>query len=203
MSKRAYIYAAVEGVTDEAIIRVVTLHEDFEVVAVYGKDGKDDLRRKLSAYNHAARYKPWIVLTDLDNDASCAPPLRMKLLPMPARKMCFRIAVPEVESWLLADRERLAAFLGVSIAKIPVKPESQPDPKQIIVQLARKSSRRAIQEDMVPREGSGRSTGPAYASRLIEFIQNKPNGWRCSVARKHSESLDRCLKCLKRLRKLI
>jgi hypothetical protein len=31
-------------------------------------------------------------------------------LPQPAQLMCFRVAVRELESWLLADAEALAAF---------------------------------------------------------------------------------------------
>jgi hypothetical protein len=39
--------------------------------------------------------------------------------------MCFRLAVHAAESWLLADSASLAAFLGVSAARLP----NDPDPR--------------------------------------------------------------------------
>jgi hypothetical protein len=87
--------------------------------------------------------------------------------------MCFRVAVRETEAWLLADRERLARFLGISTSRIPLDPEAMDDPKSLMVDLARHSRRREIREDMIPRSGSGRNVGPAYVSRLIEFVAEK------------------------------
>jgi hypothetical protein len=200
MATKAYITAAVEGITDEAVIRAVAAIVGLEVTAVYGKYGKVNLREKLPAYNYAAVYSPWVVLTDLDDDAECAPPLKQKLLPRPAPQMCFRIAVREVESWVLADSERVASFFAVRKSQVPVDPELVPSPKQSLVNLVRRSTRRAIREDMVPREGSGRSVGPAYASRLIEFVSDRRKGWRCHVAARRADSLRRCIECLKRLR---
>jgi hypothetical protein len=57
------------------------------------------------------------------------------------------------------------------------------------VDLAARSRRRAIREDMVPRSGSGRSVGQAYASRLIEFVDGY---WRPEMAANNSDSLRRC-----------
>jgi hypothetical protein len=47
-----------------------------------------------------------------------------------------------------------------------------------------------IREDMLPRRGSGRPIGPAYTSRMIEFVENN---WRPEVAARSSDSLRRCL----------
>jgi hypothetical protein len=113
--------------------------------------------------------------------------------------MCFRVVVREVEAWLLADRERLASFLGVPISRVPRDPESVDDPKGQMVALARRSLRRDIREDMVPRPQSRREVGPAYSSRLIEFADDVVDGWRPLVAAKSSDSLHRCIRCLSRL----
>jgi hypothetical protein len=113
--------------------------------------------------------------------------------------MCFRVAVREVEAWLLGDRERLARFLDVDPGWIPSDPEGSPNPKTQVVNLARRSRRREIVADMVPRRESGRSEGSAYASRLIEFISDSRHGWRPTVAARSSDSLRRCLRCLRRL----
>ncbi|MFH1084280.1 MAG: hypothetical protein V1772_00760 [Chloroflexota bacterium] len=183
------ISAAVEGPTDEAVLRRVLEHLGASLGPVYGKHGKPALLEHLSGYNHAAQHGPWIVLVDLDQAADCAPPARAQSLPAPSPPhQCVRLAGRKVESWLLADREALAAFLRVTIAHIPSQPEALPDPKDAMVNLARRSRRRDIRLDMVPRPESGRSEGPAYTSRLIEYAQS---GWRPEVAAQHAESLQR------------
>ncbi len=142
----------------------------------------------MRSYNNAAHYWPWVVLVDLDQDFDCAPPMLSEWLPKPARLMRLRVAVRAVEAWLLADRESMSSFLRVPIGRIPEDPDSVSDPKRLIVTLARRSRRRDIREDMVPRDGSGRSVGPAYTSRLFEFITTR---WRPDEAAPRSESLRR------------
>lgn len=190
------ISAAVEGIVDEAVVRKLIAHTGATPGAVYGKEGKASLRKKIADYNSAAQRRPWIVLVDLDRDDDCAPPLRNAWLPQPAPHLCFRVAVREVEAWLLADAERLAGFLSVARSKLPPDPERLADPKTTMVNLARSSRRHAVQEDMVPRKGSGRQVGPAYSSRLIEFVSSS---WQPDVAARRSDSLRRAIECLKRL----
>ena len=188
--------AAVEGLVDEAVVRRLAKHVGMEVGPVHGKNGKGHLRQRIAGYNNAARISPWVVLVDLNREADCAPPLRKAWLNQPAPMMCFRVAVREVESWLLADRRRLAKFLGVPISRVPVLPEAIEDPKRAVVELAALSRWRDIREDMVPRPGSGRTIGPAYASRLIEFVGTR---WNPEVAAGSSDSLRRCLIRLKEM----
>lgn len=190
------ISAAVEGVTDEAVIRKLIVHVGAQPGAVYGKNGKPHLRDRIAGYNHAARHAPWIVLVDLDREADCAPPLRNNWIPAPSPQLCFRVAVRAAEAWLLADAEALADFLGVARKKIPGDPESLAAPKETMVNLARASRRNAIRGDMVPRAGSGRAVGPAYASRLIEFASFN---WKPDRAAHHSDSLRRAIACLQNL----
>ena len=195
------ISCAVEGPVDESILRILLDYSGLRPGGIYGKSGKSFLRQKIQAYNHAASYSPWIILVDLNHDAECAPVLRKLWLPNPALGMFFRIAVREVEAWLLGDQERIAAFLGVAHSKIPQNPENLDDPKQFMIELASNSRRREIREDMVPRPGSGRKIGPAYTSRLVEFATNRMFGWRPGVAARHSDSLNRCLRRLRSLLK--
>lgn len=190
------ISAAVEGVTDEAVARRLILHAGAEPGAVYGKNGKPHLRERIRGYNNAARHAPWLVLVDLDGEEDCAPPLRVAWIPVPAPRLCFRVAVRAVEAWLFADADAIAAFLGVVRNKVPANPDSLASPKQALVNLARVSRRKAIREDMVPREGSGRTVGPAYTSRIIEFASTD---WRPAHAIAHSDSLRRAVACLERL----
>ena len=184
---------------DEAVLRRLVKEVRATIGRVYGKKGKHFLRKRIEGYNLAASFQPWVVLVDLDRDQECAPPFRSLWLPQPTSKMCFRVAVRAAESWLLADRERLATFLAIPPSRIPRDPEAELDPKRTMVDLAAGSRRREIRANMTPRPGSGRSVGPAYTSRLIEFILYQETGWRPDVAARSSESLRRCLECLRRL----
>jgi hypothetical protein len=190
------ISAAVEGLIDESVVRKLIVEAGCKPGTVYGKSGKSFLRRQIQGYNNAARHLPWMVLVDLDHDADCAPPLCREWVPDPAQYLCFRVAVREVEAWLMADADALATFLSVARSRIPADPEKLLEPKTEMVNLARHSRRWDIRADMVPRERSGRSVGPAYASRLIEFVQTL---WRPKVAIERAESLKRAIKCLKRI----
>ena len=193
---RPFIAAAVEGMTDEAVVERLIDHAGGQVGTVYGKSGKDHLRRKISGYNNAARHAPWIVLVDLDAQPECAVRLRKAWLPTPAQLMCFRVAVCAVEAWLMADAEMLADYLGVPRGHVPRAPDGLDDPKGAMVALARRSRRKDIREEMAPREGSGLRVGPAYPGRLIDYAAN---AWRPEVASRRSESLRRAIDCLRRL----
>ena len=170
------ISAAVEGLTDEAVVRKLITQTGAVPGQVYGRMGKGALRARINGYNNAAKHAPWIVLVDLDHGADCAPSLCKDWIPARASKLCFRVAVREVEAWLLADRERVARFLSVSPSRVPSDPESENNPKQIMVNLAAQSRRKDIRNDMVPRRGSGRDVGPAYtSSSLLKFATPSRN----------------------------
>jgi hypothetical protein len=190
------ISAAVEGLTDEAVALRLIRHVGADPGPVYGRSGKLHLRDKIGGYNAAARHAPWLVLVDLDREDDCAPPLRMRWIPHPAPQLCFRVVVRAVEAWLMADAEGIAAFLGIARGRVPANPEAEGEPKQALVNLARAARSRAIQRDIVPREGSGRSVGPAYSSRLIEFASDE---WQPERACARSDSLRRAVTCLRNL----
>ena len=196
---RPVVTAAVEGDLDEALLRRILDHVGMSVRAVYGRKGKRFLLESINGYNNAARYAPWIVLVDLDRDCDCAPPCAQKWLATPSARMCFRVAVRAVEAWLLADRERLAQLLGVSVARLPTNPDCLDDPKRELINLARRSRRHAVRDELVPRQGSGRSVGPLYTTRMIEFLQDETTGWRLDQALRVSESLERCVLRLRNL----
>lgn len=200
------VTGAVEGDLDEAVLRRLAEHVGASLGAVHGRKGKASLLHSIGGYNNAARYVPWAILVDLDRDCDCAPPCIQRWLPNPSRFMCFRIAVRAIESWLLADRERIAAWLKVRVARVPLNPDAldmNPDaldnPKRALVDLARRSSSRTVRDALVPREGSGRSVGLLYTARMTEFVLSNNGGWRPGCAQRHSQSLSRCLGSLHRL----
>lgn len=188
--------AAVEGMVDEAVLRRIFVDTSASLNRVFIAEGKPRLLHRLASYNHAANWQPWIVLIDLDQDASCAPIARQNWLPAPAPNLCFRIAVRAVESWLLADTVALAEYLHVPRSQIPRQPDILNDPKLTMVNLAQQSKRSAIVRDMIPRPGSGRSIGPAYSSRMIEFAYRH---WRPRIAKDNSDSLQKLFHCIETL----
>ncbi len=202
-STKVKISGAVEGLIDREVLQKLILQLKAEPGDLYDYGGKIRLLSKINGHNYAAEYSPWAILIDLDTDAPCAPSFVATHLPNPASFMCFRVAVHEIESWLMADAEHLAKFLKISVGKIPTHPDGIPDPKRIMVDLAQHSNSRDIREDMVPKPKSGRKTGPAYVSRLIEFLNHPKYGWRPDIAAKNSDSLARCIHCLENLIKQI
>jgi len=192
----SFISAAVEGATDEAVVRRPIRHVGAEPGHVYGRNGKPDLRSRVAGYDHAARPAPWLIPVDLDQDAPCAAPSCRDWVPNPAPHLCFRVAVRAMEAWIMADAGELAAFLAVPKAGVPADPEDEDVPKRTLVNHARRSRRPAIVRDMVPREGAGRDVGPAYASRTVAFACHH---WRPGVAAERSDGLRRAMSCLRRL----
>jgi hypothetical protein len=187
------ITGVVEGDLDEAVLRRVVACAGLSLGRTYGRKGKPFLLQSIDGYNNAARFFPWIVLIDLDGDCDCAPECIEQWLPDPAPHMCLRVAVRAIEAWVLADRERIANWLGVPAARIPENPDRLDDPKRRLIDLARSSRRRALRDDLVPREGSGREVGALYTARMTEFVQDENDGWRPDLALRVSDSLRRCI----------
>lgn len=190
------ISGAVEGVTDEAALRRIAECVGINMGNVSITGGKRRLDKQLSGYDNAAKFSPWCVVRDLDMDASCAAELVSRLLPSPAEHMRLRIAVRSIEAWMMADRERFARFLSVARSVVPGSPDDLDDPKETLVNLARKSKKRDVREGLVPGERSGRRVGTGYTSFVIEYVQTQ---WRPDVAATSSDSLRRCMDRLKTL----
>lgn len=193
------VYGGVEGALDQALLERLLSHLGLVPGSIIQCGGKATLQQRLPAFSGSARNLPWLVLADLDTDAACAPQLRRTWLPKPARCMCLRFAVRQAESWLMADAERCAAAFRVALSRVPEAPESLPDAKGALVELVRHSRSSAIREDMVPRPSSGRRVGPAYTSRVIEYVANTAMGWRPDVAADVAPSLAATIAGIQRL----
>ena len=190
-----FVSCSVEGAVDEPVAARVIEFAGADVGTIYVRNGKSQLLKGLPGYNNAARFQPWLVLLDLDTEADCAPAL-LSSLPTPAEGMCLRIAEHAIESWLLADADGLSAALSVSKSRIPTQPDTIVDPKELLVNLARRSRSSVIRRDVPPHSGSGRKVGPLYSSVLIEFASQH---WRPESAIEVSPSLSRAIDCLRRL----
>ena len=198
MTVPVFVSAAVEGPSDEAVLRRILGARGAEIHRVQVQNGKPNLRRALPGYNEAAKRDPWLVLVDLDREFDCPPLLVEEWLPKPSPHMRFRVVVRQIESWLLAAAERFSEFFSVR-GLVPVDPDDLPDSKDALLDVIRRSHRKAIRDDMLPRAGSGRRVGAAYTSRLIEFASDSARGWRPDAAAIHSPSLARCLQRLDEL----
>lgn len=155
----------------------------------YDCGGKPALRRRLPGFNAAAARSPWVVLADLDQEP-CAAEHVHELLPQPERFMVLRLAVRAVEAWLMADAEALAVWLRVTPARVPGAPDQLVHAKQALVDIARSSGSSALRQDIVPRAGSGRTVGPAYSSRIAQFVTDH---WDPQRAAGSSDSLRRAM----------
>lgn len=176
---------------DEAVGQTLLAAVGLGVDRVLGRSGKAHLLARLPGYNRSAERLPWLTLIDLDNDAPCASAAIAEWLPDgPARLMRLRVAIREVESWLIADHVSFAQFLGIARAKLPQAPDGLEDPKDVVIHLARRSSRRVIRKSLVPTDGSGRKEGVTYASDVAEYVRAH---WRPEQAAARSPSLGRSL----------
>jgi hypothetical protein len=196
MSSPVVLSAAVEGPSDEVALRRLCELAGAQLGDVLGRKGKQFILERITGYNHSAKYRHWVVLIDLDDDFPCAGSAIKDWISEPATLMCFRIAVRELEAWLLADREEVSRFLNVNQDLVPAFPDGLQDPKLELVNLARHSKTKAIRDDMVPNQSAGQSEGPAYTSRVIEFIATS---WRPEIAARSSPSLRRCIEAIRLL----
>ena len=153
------------------------------------------IKKRMAGFNNAAKGMPYFVLTDLDT-SKCAPLLIEQWLSAPRHpNLLFRVAVREVEAWVLGCRESFAAFLGVADNRIPIDVDQIPDAKEFLVNLARRSRKRDVRQDIVPQEGSTAKVGPNYNGRLISFVEGQ---WDPDVAKDRSLSLKRAMEALDR-----
>ncbi len=182
----------VEGLLDESVARKIIVHCGHVPGNGYGKNGIQYLRAKAPGFNVKATFgNPILMLVDfMDTGFDCPPRVAATWLPARSERLLLRVVVPEIESWLLADRDGMAAFLGVSPALIPAMPETLTNPKQTLVNLARRSRRRAVKAAMVPAEGFSALVGPEYVAVLQEFVGN---AWDVGQARMNTPSLHRAL----------
>ncbi len=153
----------------------------------YHGHGNGYIKSKINGFNQACKSTPFFIVTDLDNNA-CPVLLRNEWFSNPPHpNMIFRIAIREVESWLLADIEGFSKYTGVSKAIFPRNPEREHDPKRTLISIARRSRIRNVREDIVPINENAQ-IGPNYNGRLMDYVINH---WNIERAMLRSESLTR------------
>lgn len=189
--KDIYITLAVEDYLSEAVARKLLeqTNQNYRVSKCLFNHGQGYLKSKINNFNQAAKFTPFFVLTD--QDRGCPPTIISSWLKEEASKyFIFRIAVMEIESWVMAHREAFAEFFSISLDRIPQNMDELSDPKQFLINLVRHSRSKRLRADIIPDTGSTAKVGPDYNNRLSQFVQNK---WNVFEAEMHSESLRRAL----------
>jgi len=188
MSNVISITLAVEDRLSEIVLRTILLQSGrpYHVTSCIGLSGFGYLRKNIRRLNNAAEGMPILILTDLDR-VECAPILQREWLDVPqCPNLLFRVAVREVESWVMAHRTAFAAFLGIRMDLIPTNPDGLDDPKKTLLGLVSKSRKRDLREAIIPMPKSTAKVGPDYNDQVGEFVIKN---WRVREAEQYSASL--------------
>lgn len=180
--------ATEDELSETVLQRLLAKTNRYTIGTPYRRGGFGYLRRNVLGWNNAAKGIPFIILTDLDTDRCPADLIADWLKVDKHPNLLFRVAVREVESWLLADSANLSAFLNVRKALVVTDSDAIADPKATLVNLARKSRSRDIREGIVPRKGSTAKQGPDYNGCVGSFVRER---WDIDTAKRNSRSLAR------------
>jgi len=152
------------------------------------KNGFGYLRSKMASWRQMAAHQIVVILTDLDQK-NCPVTLLDDWLG-PDRicpdNLLLRIAVREIEAWVLADHDAMRQLIGPK-GHLPLAPDELPDPKQSLLNLA-KNAARNVREDLIAPRNAIASQGLAYNRRLTEHVRTV---WNPERAAERSPSLMR------------
>lgn len=185
------IYVATEDEVSEAVAErlVDEANKGLVIIVQMRRGGNSYLKAKLPGLAGVAQNIPVFLLTDLDR-SPCPSALIAQwcgALVLP-QALLLRVAVREIESWLLADEQGFAEFSGVPGHRLPETPELLPDPKRELVGLIRKYGRRVLKQHILPDRGSTAPIGPGYNAVLSNFVRQV---WTPARAAMRSQSLAR------------
>jgi len=201
-----YCFSFVEDAPSAAVVRkLVTARNaqlDHRLVfrsgfpAIMG--GYGAIKSKCKAFLNMARAgSHTLIMTDLDT-AECACALIRDWFAIPQgdalelpSQCIFRVAVREVESWILADHAAWADYIGISAANFSTHPDQLEDPKEHLLNVIRRKGKKKIHREMLPQGAA--HIGPRYNEVLCDFVNN---AWVPERAAEKSPSLARALKAL-------
>lgn len=141
-----------------------------------------------------------ISLADLDT-RPCAAALIRQWFSIPdeqpielPKQVVFRVAIREVESWIMADRDAWAEHVEIPADNFSAAPDELPDPKLHLLNVIRKKGRKRYHKEMLPIGIA--SIGPGYNDVLCEFVRQH---WSPVRAGKNSPSLKRAIKAFRKI----
>jgi hypothetical protein len=183
------IAVATEDELSEAIaLRLISeLKLPHDVTHALRRNGFGYLQSKMGSWCQMAEHQIMLVLTDLDQ-ANCLVEFRDQWLadrPLPT-SLIFRIAVREVESWVLADHQAMRELVGKK-GVLPTQPDTLPDPKQALLGLG-KTAPKSVRDDLIRTIDGQLRQGVGYNARLTHWINT---AWSPERAAERSPSLAR------------
>jgi len=188
---------ATEDALSEAIgKRLLTSHQ-LHPDLLLRRNGVGYLRSRAQSWCELAQVQPLVMFADLDR-TTCAPRLIEEWFGARTRpgNLVVRVAVREIESWVLADHDGVGQLFGRwCLSRLPLDPDRLQDPKEHLLQLAKRAPR-AIRDDIVASLGSVSRQAVGYNARLGQFVANLWSPERASV---RSDSLRRANVRLKEL----
>ncbi len=178
-----------DQISEFVMMKLTDKAEKYHVANSYSEGGYGYIKNNIRGFNNAAKGCPFFILTDLDN-TDCAPTLIRDWIREPLHhNLIFRVAVREVEAWLLADIEGFSKYTGISKVNFSTALEEIQDPKAELMRLIRRCRKRHIREDILPKDQYAK-VGPNYNERLMEFVSKY---WSINRAAKRSDSLRRAM----------
>ena len=188
MNNTIYINVVIEDELSLIVLRKI-LNESqrsYSICNVLGRQGCSYIDKHIHGFNNASKGIPFVIVRDLDY-CECPPYLINTILAFPKHQnLIFRIAVREIEAWLLADKKSFSSYFSINKSLIPHNVEEIDNPKEFIIKLAKKSRKRNIRDDVLPRKGA--KQGPGYNACLGYYVINH---WDVYTALHNSDSLHR------------
>ena len=191
--KSKFFILAVEDILSDAVSTKILEYFGLEIAQRIGYKGNTYLRQKSPSLNHTARgFYNVFLLTDLDSPQNCPSKLIQSWVGSPLNAgFLFRVAVVEIESWIMADRRGIAKFLSISLHRIPQHSDKIENPKEFLVSLARRSRKTKLRRELVPAPSATTAkVGPGFNARFTEFVRDY---WDLERAASVSVSLKRTL----------
>ena len=190
MVRRAVNLATEDELSEAVGIRLINEWNDRLLVALrFRRGGNGYLRSRIRNFLEIARTSPLVMITDLDR-GPCPSELRSRWVGKlrPPRNFVLRVAVREIEAWLLADADAIRELFGYRASKrLPDDPDAVQEPKELLLHLATYAPR-AIREDVCRNEGAITRQGLGYNTRLCQLVAGS---WNPARAALRSESLRR------------
>jgi hypothetical protein len=199
MSKEIPVNLIYEDALSGAILhKLISLSgsQNWQLGLSWPAGGRAWIQSRIKGLNNAAKGMPYLILVDINSSYQCAPELVSDWIGKGKNtNLLLRVAVREVESWILASGNVFCVYLGVKYGSIPKTVDEISNPKEFLISLAKKSRKKKLQVDIVPREGSTAKVGPDYNGRLIYFVNKF---WNPDVAADNSPSLKNTIQRLKK-----
>ncbi len=192
MTETPIFIAAEDRLAMAVAAKIITNSKtNYTILQPFISNGSSKLKILASRFNIVAEKETVFLFTDQDDHETCPASIIHEWLNGRPKhhNLLFRVAVMEVESWLLADHKNIGSYLGVKKEFLPSQSDLLKDPKQTLLNLVQKhSTKTALKRDLLPSPGDTRKVGPNYNGPLIKFVHEK---WDIHEARRHSKSLDR------------